>query len=368
MPNLNNRWAKSPQGDCRTGEEKIRCIVSRSKSLPAQLLNAHWFAHRFVEGADAFRLRHLTRAQIDKATFLTDENIGRDAGGVDVPVEMILGELPQRPLGIVFHSAFCGSTLLTKALSRPGVAIGFSEPVIFNDLVGWRLRGSGGAAIARSADAGMRLMARPFGPKETVIVKLSNLANPLAELLLALNPKAKAIFLYAPLDTFLISVARKGVACRAWVRTLAERYLPLGMFEPLSLTPADLFLQTDLQLAASCWLAQHLLFARLMAKIGPARLRPLNAEVMLGDTVSAIMMVAHQFDLGLRPGDTDKIAAGEAFGRHSKDGTAFSAVDRNNQYSIARQAYAGEIDIIITWAEEFARQLELPGEFLGCIV
>jgi hypothetical protein len=234
--------------------------------------------------------------------------------------------------------------------------------VVLNDLAGWRTRGAGGAAIARAADAGLRLLARPFGARETVVIKPSNMANPLAELLLALNPQAQAVFLYAPLETFLISVARKGIACRAWVRTLAERYLPLGMFAPLSLTGADLFRQTDLQLAASCWLAQQTWFAQLLQKSGPVRLRPINADRMLADPASAIAAVAGHFGLAIARSEAEIIAAGPAFQRHSKDGAEFSPAARDTQYAAARGAYGEEITLVMVWAEEFARRLDVPAD------
>lgn len=336
--------------------------MSLAKPSRFDLNDAHWFAHRFVESEDGFRFRWLPRDQIDAATFLTDDDLGQDGATFDVAVDAVLSELPRRRQAIIFHSAFCGSTLLTKALSRPGAAIGLSEPVVLNDFAGWRLRGAGGAAIARAADAGLRLLARPFGPAETVVAKASNVANPLAELLLALNPEAQAIFLYAPLETFLISVARKGIACRAWVRTLAERYLPLGMFAPLSLSGADLFLQTDLQLAATCWLAQHLAFAQLLAKIGPSRLRPLNADRMMVEPSSAIVAVAAHCRVAITRAEADTIAAGPIFQRHSKNGTAFSATERSIRYAATREAHGEEIGIVITWAQEFARRLAIPAD------
>lgn len=332
------------------------------RSYLFRLTDASWFAHRFVESEDKFRFRRLTRARIDVATFLTDDVLGQDPGTVDVPVATILDELPARPLAIVFHSAFCGSTLLTKALSRPGLAIGLSEPMMLNDFAGWRIRGSGGAAVARAADAGLRLLARPFGTGETVVAKASNIANPLAELLLALNPHAKSIFLYVPLETFLISVARKGIACRAWVRTLAECYLPLGMFAPLALTAADLFRQTDLQLAASCWLAQQAWFAQLLAKNGPSRLRSMNADRMLADPAMALTQVAQHFDLAMTHDEAKILAAGQAFQRHSKDGSAFSTNARQAQYASTRETYCEEIETVMDWANEFARRLAVPAD------
>ena len=52
----------------------------------------------------------------------------------------LLGE--QAPIHFIFHSAFCASTMLVRALDVPGSAMGISEPVILNDMVGWRRRGA----------------------------------------------------------------------------------------------------------------------------------------------------------------------------------------------------------------------------------
>ncbi|MFX8246683.1 hypothetical protein ABTL56_19165, partial [Acinetobacter baumannii] len=63
--------------------------------------------------------------------------------------------------------------------------------------------------------------------------------NPLAELLLALAPQARAVFLYAPLESFLVSVVRKGLPCRLWARELVLGYLPEGVIAPLGIAPED---------------------------------------------------------------------------------------------------------------------------------
>src|SRR3546814_15717887 len=69
------------------------------------------------------------------------------------------------------------------------------------------------------------MLARSFAPDEAVIVKPSNIFNPLARGALTLRPEARAILLYAPLRAFLLSVARKGMWCRLWCRELLESYL-----------------------------------------------------------------------------------------------------------------------------------------------
>ena len=182
----------------------------------------------------------------------------------------------------------------------------------------------------------------------------SNVINPLAELLLALRGQARGVFLYAPLETFLISVARKGLGCRRGARELLEGQLRDGFLVELGFTPEDLFRQTDLQVAAVGWLAQHRHFAHLAAKLGPERLRSLDADRMTNRPAAAIAAVAAQFGLGLSADAVAEIAGGPAFTRHSKSGAAFTPEDRRAEYAAARAAYGDEIDKVLAWAEVVA--------------
>lgn len=329
-------------------------------SAPFDPFDAEWLAHRLVEGTDAVRFARVPRAAHAAMAFLTDDGFTAHFGAmppqVDVPATQLLARFPGKPrLGLLFHSAFCGSTLLARALAEPGVAMGLSEPVILNDVVGMRRRGAPPAAVARSADLALRLLARPFAAGESVVVKPSNLLNPFAELLLALAPDARALFLHAPLETFLVSVVRKGLPCRLWVRELMEGYLQAGIVAPLGITPEDVFRQSDLQVAATGWLAQHRLFAALAARIGPARLRTLTSEQLTGDPARVIAAAAAHYGLPLDAAAIARIAAGPAFTRHSKSGAAFTPDQRRGEYAAARAAHADEIDMVHSWAVEVAR-------------
>ena len=338
-------------------------------TTPFSLGDAEWLAHRYIESEDRVRFVRVARARHAEAPFLTDDCLGELGSAHDVPAADCLAQARPGPLHFLFHSAFCGSTMLVRGLDRPSVAMGLSEPVILNDVVGFRRRGAESRAVARAADVATRLLARPFGPGEAVVVKPSNVLNPLAELLLALRADARGVFLYAPLETFLLSVARKGLGCRLWVRELAEGYLAEGLLAPLGLSPAELFRQTDLQVAAAGWLAQHLHFARLAEKLGPARLRPLDAERMTAAPAAAVSAVSGHFGLRLAAAEAEEMAAGPAFTRHSKSGAAYSAAARASDYAAARAAYGEEIEVVLAWAEKLADAasvaMEPPGGLLA---
>ena len=337
------------------------------------LADPEWYAHRYVEDADAFRLIALARGEHAAMPFLTDEYLGTARAAQDIPAADCLAELGHGRLQFLFHSAFCGSTLLTRALNRPGLAMGLSEPQVLNDLVGLRRRGAPAAAVARTADAALRLLGRAYGAGEAVVVKPSNLLNPLADLLLTLQPASQAILLYAPLETFLISVVRKGLHCRLWVRELLEGYLRQN-FVGFGFTPDDYFRQSDLQVAAVGWLAQHRHFAALVAKYGAGRIATLDADRMTARPAEAVAAALRHYGLAanaatVNAATVNAIVTGPAFTQHSKSGAQFTPAQRTAEYAAAHAAYGGEIDMVVTWAqrvaETFGVAMEPPAALLA---
>ena len=110
---------------------------------------------------------------------------------------------------------------------------------------------------------------------------------------------------------------RKGLPCRLWVRELMEGYLKAGIVAPLGITPEDVFRQSDLQVAATGWLAQHRLFAALAGRIGPARLRTFTSEQLTGDSARVITAAAAHYGLALGPAAIARLADVPAFTRDS---------------------------------------------------
>ncbi len=324
-------------------------------SAASLLTDPEWLAHRFVESDDSFRFMRLPRADHAAMPFLTDDYLGQREIGGDVSTEQCLMLASDTPLHFLFHSAFCGSTMLARALDLPGLAMGLSEPRALNDLVGLRRRGADPRTVARAADAATRLLGRPFGAGEAVVIKPSNLINPLAALLMALRPQAKAVFLHAPLETFLISVARKGLHCRNWVRELLEGYLLDGAIAGLGFETQEHFRQSDLQVAAVGWLAQHRLFADLAAKLGPQRLASLDADAMLADPARALRTVAAHYGLTMREAQLAEVLAGPALSQHSKSGAAYSSAARAADYARVRAAHGEEIGMVMVWAQAVAK-------------
>jgi hypothetical protein len=160
------------------------------------------------------------------------------------------------------------------------------------------------------------------------------------------------VFLFAPLETFLISVVRKGLHCRIWVRELLEGFVQAGYVD-LGFAPEDWFKLSDLQVAAVGWLAQHQRFAQLSAKL-PGRIASLDADLMTARPAEAVAAVLAHYGLAHDAVTVAEIVAGPAFARHSKSGAAFTAEQRTREYAAARAAHGEEINMVLVWAEKVA--------------
>lgn len=315
-----------------------------------------WFPHRYDPGQDAVHFRGLSRAVHRSATFITDEYLPAGEPIVVRRAEAMAAAPAVGPLHFIFHSAFCCSTVLARAFDIEGVAMGLKEPVLLNDLTGWQHRGGTAREIAPVLDDGLTLLARPFGAGEAVIVKSSNVTNGMAPGMMMMRPGAKALLLHAPLRVYLGSIAKKGMTGRLWARDLLVKQLREGLHN-LGFKPDDYLAQTDLQVAAMGWLAQHALFARMIGQFGPGRVRSLDSETLMADPVAAIAALAELYGL-----DVDPVAVvnGPAFTRHSKLGDAFGGSARAAENAAAAIGHADEIEKVVVWTDAVARAAGVP--------
>ena len=324
-------------------------------------------AHRYDPGHDAVHFLPVPRDRRRSAPFLTDDDLKiGDAPLVVCRGEAVAAGAGAARLNFIFHSAYCCSTLLANAYDRPATAFSLKEPVLLNDLVGWRHRGAPPSLLGEVLRDGLALMARPWTAGEVGVVKPSNVVNGLIPAMVGGRGEAGALLLHAPLRVYLGSIAGKGLWGRRWVRDLlmkqlADRTVDLG-FEQ-----ADYFLQTDLQVAAVGWLAQHRLFAEIAGR-WPDRVRTLDSEVLLADPAAALAALDRLF--GVADGDEGRAAVvAGVFRRNAKTGAAFTAQDRAAGQQSAAALHGEEIDKVLAWAGAVAAnvglEMDLPSPLLG---
>ena len=225
-------------------------------------------------------------------------------------------------------------------------------------MIGWRRRGADKQKLAAVLDKSLELLSRPMGDDRAVIVKPSNICTPLAIPALRLRPGAKALLLYAPLESYLQSIAKKEMWGRIWVRdvligTLKDGYA-IGGF-----SQEELLQLTDLQVAAIGWLSQHAAFAKIIETIGRDRVTTLDSDSFLANQRLTIQSLDRFFALDMEDEEISRTLSGPAFNSHSKldqakRGAIFDAEARRDEQNQMATLHGAEIDMVVRWTKAVA--------------
>lgn len=335
--------------------------------------------HRYDERGDNFHFIPVSRAVHRQCSFLTDDYLPKDVTPLILPRHSVVrsatighpegsaiahpsAQFPAQspaPIHFIFHSAYCCSTLLARALDIDGRAMSLKEPMVVNDIVGWKRRGAPPPRVAEVLDQAMQLLAKPFGKGEAVIVKPSNVAVGLMRVILAMRPDCGAIILTSPLKRYLGSIAMKGLWGRLWARTLLIGLIEDHMIAPFGMSQADLLGLSDLQIAALGWLAQQKLFMAILRE-HPTRVKSLNSEHFLAAPTQALQALSALYRLKLSADEIANTISSPNFTRHAKRGHPFDAAHRRADQHQALTLHADEIDKVYHWAEVTAKAMAIP--------
>lgn len=323
----------------------------------AETLNL--WPHRYDPTRDEIHFIKATRDDHRTAVFLTDEYLQGAKAPQPIQRHRAMSLNTSASLHFIFHSGYCCSTLLARAFDIPGVSMGYKEPTILNDIVGWRARGAEKKPLEKALIDILALLARPFEEDPAIIVKPSCLVNVIAPQIMQMQKNSKALLLYAPLKDFLGSIARKGMWGRLWVRELMSKQLRDGMIN-LGLQSDDYIRLTDLQAAAICWLVQQSLFASMQVQLGSKRVLALDCSVLLKSPDTVMRKIVNHFDLPLEDQKLKTIVTGPAFTSHSKTNVDFDKTTRDADRSMGQNIHADEIEKVFSWAEIVARNARVP--------
>ena len=345
--------------------DQIDAIVADPAWLPYQLRD-DWRTLKFV---------HLPRRKINDIAFLDKraqperwERLTADAPRVLMPVADI-AESARRansgPCHYIFHSAFCCSTLMSRALHIEGVACVLGEPRSLREL-GDNNPGSNWSHDQKMAlDVVLDLMKRPRIPGEKTIIKPGNIVNPLIDYIMERQPNSRALLMYAPLSEFVLAIARR----RRWMfaRSLAAQYRKHLEFE----TPQtrDLAYLTDLQMAAFLWLQHQAQFARLVRDLPEGRVATLRSDVFLARPTEAVAAAAGLFELALGEKEAAEITGGPIFQNHSKrPSQRFDESKQKQNDAVIKIAFGPEIAQAIEWGEGVAAEASIPLDLQAALI
>lgn len=325
-----------------------------------------WFPYRINPSTGQLHVIKAERADHRAVTFLDDQFLSRatEQGSASLTGLAEAIATPEAQSHFIFHTAFCCSTLLARALDVPGASMGLKEPLVLNDL-------AAAAIAARRADIVrpllgpvLNLLSRPFSANEAVVIKPSNVVNPLIAEIMGQPAAGAALFMSSPLDDFLRSVAKKGLFGRIWARRQMkhiDRLIP----GTVTFSEDERWEHSDLQVAALVWMRQRAQFARIIADLPDGRAASLESTVLLADPRAAISALVRLFALNITEEQVEEIVTGPIFQTDSKShGQAHDPQQRRSSHKQLDDLLGDEIRMVVSWAEKIAEyfklEIELP--------
>ncbi len=257
------------------------------------------------------------------------------------------------PPAILWHTAFCCSTLIASCLDAPGTALALKEPMALVDFSAAR-RQSVTTADHALATATLLRLGLGFSGGERALIKPSNGANGLIPDVAVTG--APMILLYSSCREFLLSVAGGGPepgggeSRRQFVRDLMNGRVR-SPNPPLRFGVDHLAGLSDLQIAALFWHVQVGEFRAAARALGPGRARSLDCQTFLADPARCLTALDAFLGLGLGEARLRRVAQGPLMSRYAKQpDRAFDAVERDRGFRSIEAELGPTLDGLVDWS------------------
>ncbi len=316
-----------------------------------------WFLDDFDPARREFVFARTTRDEVSRQVFLDARWQRSDNGSLRLPLDAVIASLPPANppaslpmLNFIWHTSFCCSTLVARALDRPGRSLSLREPKVLVALADALRAGLFPNSLpALTLDAAFTLLGRAPEPGCRITVKPSNFANVLLRQA-ARRSGGKALFLYSDLASFLVSVAKGGVQQGRYVRRLFGN-IAMDLGQPLTWSGAELLALSDLELAAIVWHRQIAEFRRSWAELGDARAVSLDCDAFLDNPGGMLAALDVHFELGLGPEHVRSVLEGPILKSHAKQTSQlFTAQMRRDEDEAVRKRLGASLDEVVAWS------------------
>lgn len=325
-----------------------------NESAEELLGNPHWFPAHFDAKFGELNLVKAGYDTLASQTFLDHRWDRRYLERRNLPVSSIHSILPQHQpaLNFIWHTGFCCSTLLAKALNDPFKNLALSEPQILVDIAdarrsGWFARNPAQGELPQMI---FQLLARSPSSQLAVTVKLAPAANVLLREA-ATQTAGAMLFLYSDCRSFLISTAKLGEEGRKYARRMFIALLGDGHAQA-QWPPGQLLLLSDLELAALVWHMQIAEFLRNWSSV-QARARSLDCDAFLANPLETLTRLDDFFSLNMESKKLTEVVSGPLFQQNAKDPNSplDSAMRREQNEAVARQL-GPDLDRIVSRSYE----------------
>lgn len=312
--------------------------------------DAHWFPYDLDVSNRCFAMMRIGEATLTSSAFLDNRIVASLANLISVSADTAAAQaMPGSVSGWLFHTSFCCSTLLARALHLPPYQVCLKEPLVLRRLGDARYENKSLAALVRTTS---RLLMRPWHAGGAVIVKPTHAALNIGVDLLRETPGARAVILTSPLEDFLVSNIKKTPETQSKTPLLAQRALRAGNFR--SRLPKEAFNPPDLlAVAALQWAAQRELVLDIRDQVGHDRVWLLDQRDLLADVPGMTVRVAQWLGLPAPPEELEPHATATAQRNAKAPEVDYSAAKRSAESQFVSGMFHAELKRALAWTERY---------------
>lgn len=158
----------------------------------------------------------------------------------------------RRPATYIFHTAFCGSTLLSRALHSAPDVVALKEPFVLLDLSKASTMMASGQ-LAPYLDTALAELTQPWAENGHVIIKPTNSCNRIVTEICRQSRDDRFVFMYSTLEEFLISCLKKMPQAQSQLNQMARHLLPGSQLQKACEIPPN----TDFSIIEACVLVWY---------------------------------------------------------------------------------------------------------------
>lgn len=333
-----------------------------------ELKSPDWLLAGFDLQNDRYHLARVDRETYHGSTFL-DHRIqplpAETSSLSGVEIDALLPATAIIQASWIFHTGFCGSTLLANCLDHPGTTLVLREPLVLSRLA-QRLRDSSDP----DSPAMHHLIRRVIGlcersyPGDACIIKPSNFANALVPRLLLPDeqsgrPTRKAILMSCSLDALLLSILKKKAEAESSLPDFLRALLQDSDYLEHADVPDPAGLDL-LQQSVLFWHCQRYFLQQQLTQVQPGRLMTLSMERFLAEPETVLNAASEFLGLGLSQQFIEQTIASGAFRKHSKQSSAgFGPADYKLEQQATLARFADELAQVKVWAKPVLSRLPI---------
>jgi hypothetical protein len=326
--------------------------------------------HLYVEDLDLsfegrWRIALATQSDFKQSTFLDNRiKLTNPNQKWFLPTSDILNlnVVENKSVKYIFHISHVGSTLLSKLLGECERVYSLREPVILRKLAAYKAEIDlpesfvDPQVFESASKQSQLLLARPFDPSQTVIIKASSFTNDLSDSILGGVLKPQSLMIYCKINVFL-PVIFKG---NGWGDIISNsRSRIIRLYKMLDNKFCCLYSLSPGELIAMNWLCEMMTLF-LAAQNHPEQVLWIDFDDFLLRKSENISVISKHLGLNLTEIEQKGIVQSELFSKYSKnDSVQYDAEQRARDLSEVNLKHEGEIEKGILWLRTLSSRFDL---------